>query len=1559
MAQWNPSAPTLIGNEYLPTRVPTQAITSLATTVPGQQIPSTVAESVSALAISLGGVQGVGQIVADVYAAGTVPTAPGRASRLYYPTADVSRTGWTSFAGATTNLYTHVDENPDAANFGDGIREPSGSTNAAVQFQAGSGAFPASRRVLAVNIILQAIGGDIAVGFVNGGTAYEQRTGYNGVTGSNGFRRRVLSWGELCPWTGLPWTRADIVGLSTGATTVRVRRADNSGGFLIPQVAALAVHVIDYPEDRVAFGIGTIIPGDNQDLDLTTYTPTAGGAATAGWAKAAGTTYTVVVRAARSSSTLIATGIRQTWGTGPNITRLPAGVPAAVAVTLNSDGSPSTSSARSVSRALGLGLLVGSATSVDSQPWVRIMEPDLRTGTNRQQFTPSVSGNYGVVRALVKVPPGGSLGRLRIRIRRASDNTIMGGEVQITREEALAGTDMGDGWFLAQAQLGTPAALVGGTAYRIEFTVVGPDRWTVALLGARPGLTDQFEPANSSAFWFSDSSYLAQVSLLPAPLGGAVDVASLDVPVTAPHAPDLTPCASDGLGVPVAVVSWPSTTLGADFLAYEVERSDDRDPEWRTVARYTSPTVTEFYDHEVRLGGVSTRFRVRQVRTDGIGSDWVTSAETAFSSPAGCAGGMVWSSNLAPVRTVLAPDLSSDRPRRSYSFLEADDLTLQAIYGRDGMVAFRSLERRGVTFDREITVDALIGSTGRPRGETVFDTLRALVSARDLPYVCVRDDYGDRWLASTNVTDAVAGPPPGDHHVANVTVTELTEEPAVVTAWNGVVGAPWVARSGTWGIDRAAGSLRLVEAESTGPNIVAMPTPFADRGAATARFVPGASGDPRHAKIGLAVKVVDDQNYIAVVSNPAFSAMEFVKVVGGTRSPLVTNWLGGGNDGVEIRWIGRSSTPGGLLVVVLENGTVRGTAAIADPVFDGAGDCGLIVESATAGAVTRFEDFEAFDPLESPGGSWTTPAGVWRAEGSLLRCLANDITTPGRNFALLDAGTGDAQIRYRVHTAANDIVLIARWQDAENYLYVQCFADFGGWTIGKRVAGVNTTIQNVPLVPVVGSVVLQVWGNRLRFRTPGSWQTTVEIPADAAFLAGQTRHGISAAGNRSAGRYAGRVDLVQIDRAVHLGVSGSALSRSGVRSGGAVDIVRDLPTAPLGLGAGDLFVGVWGINDAINGTGQPQARAWTEANRSILSRVFRETNVVDTDPSITYSPTWVTVADTTQSSGAGWRRSTNVGDALSFPVAVGSNRGPLALSFAGSNSVVGVGGTADIKVDGVTVATVDTRLWGTGDAQVTPVTARVVVPAGNRTIRVEVTSGRIAFDGWGWERHPADPANPAVVLANTAVLSLSPDIVVDRWGPSMAGNSGADWPVNAWVGREVTIYKGTGAGQSRIVTANSTTDVSTDTPWTTVPDQTSWIIVKHPSFWGWITRDTVAFYNAALEAVVNEFGRHRVGVADMNRTLDENPALFEGTIGGLHPDEDGHRLVGRAIAEAIPGGIRRVSRLVVAGHSYSVASGTAQGSGLDDVARRMILSPIAADGFDRPEAPRYRDNFDR
>ena len=116
-----------------------------------------------------------------------------------------------------------------------------------------------------------------------------------------------------------------------------------------------------------------------------------------------------------------------------------------------------------------------------------------------------------------------------------------------------------------------------------------------------------------------------------------------------------------------------------------------------------------------------------------------------------------------------------ESPVESFDFPEASAVQFTTQHDRDYQVAFHGSERGGETFTRRLLLAN--AAIALPRLANVR-SLRDMAWA-DLPYVCVRDDIGDRWLAAVIV--------PHDDvrrnrrlYNAEITVVEVTATPSPV-----------------------------------------------------------------------------------------------------------------------------------------------------------------------------------------------------------------------------------------------------------------------------------------------------------------------------------------------------------------------------------------------------------------------------------------------------------------------------------------------------------------------------------------------------------------------------------------------------------------------------------------------------------------------------------------------------------------------------------------------------------------------------------------------------------
>lgn len=215
--------------------------------------------------------------------------------------------------------------------------------------------------------------------------------------------------------------------------------------------------------------------------------------------------------------------------------------------------------------------------------------------------------------------------------------------------------------------------------------------------------------------------------------------------------PDSTPTA-----VTYNLLSWANMGItGSGFSYYEVQRNDAFDPAWQTIARIPNQAVTFFRDFEARVGVISS-YRIRVANVLQFFGPWSASVAGTIAAPGVsgtdvASGALIFTSNTAQsgVYTLAYVEaLGTGAPTETVSFPESGRLKLQWMYGHDDQSAFHPTERGGEQFTRTLLVqNAAVTGPVIQRG---FNAIRDMAWAQ-LPYVCVRNDQGDRWYANVSV----------------------------------------------------------------------------------------------------------------------------------------------------------------------------------------------------------------------------------------------------------------------------------------------------------------------------------------------------------------------------------------------------------------------------------------------------------------------------------------------------------------------------------------------------------------------------------------------------------------------------------------------------------------------------------------------------------------------------------------------------------------------------------------------------------------------------------------
>ena len=239
-------------------------------------------------------------------------------------------------------------------------------------------------------------------------------------------------------------------------------------------------------------------------------------------------------------------------------------------------------------------------------------------------------------------------------------------------------------------------------------------------------------------------------------------------------------------GVGFNVFSWSNPGItGSGFAYYEIQRSDAYDGTWQTIAKLPTQATTSFRDYEARVG-VSSAYRIRVGNVMSFVGAWSVPVSGTVVAP-GITGTNVGSgvliftsnANQAGVYTLAYTEALGSSPVESVTFPEASRTKLQWMYGKNDQTAFHPIERGGETFSRALLVQNASVALTSPTVQRGMQSLRDMAWA-SLPYVCVRNEIGDRWYANVQVSGG-SFQRSRAIQLAQVVITEVTDTPAVVT----------------------------------------------------------------------------------------------------------------------------------------------------------------------------------------------------------------------------------------------------------------------------------------------------------------------------------------------------------------------------------------------------------------------------------------------------------------------------------------------------------------------------------------------------------------------------------------------------------------------------------------------------------------------------------------------------------------------------------------------------------------------------------------------------------
>jgi hypothetical protein len=339
--------------------------------------------------------------------------------------------------------------------------------------------------------------------------------------------------------------------------------------------------------------------------------------------------------------------------------------------------------------------------------------------------------------------------------------------------------------------LGATAPAVSGVPGNWLNLVPSPNQLSVATYGqpsagstVNMGWLPQYAPPVSAA---SDDATSDAVLLF------AQDMPTVTGFSVASRTQTLTGIGLDCLDTPEFVpdgigynwISWTPTSSGipvSGFGSYELQRMDTL-TDWQTIMTASSPATSGFADFEARIG-ISTSYRMRSVDVYDFPGPWSSTVTTITPSPGVSGTSITSDSQLLAFTTNARQDGGSNLAYclgwegevvEDFNFPEASGQAYQTMYNRDFVVAFRPLERGGTNFTRTLLIQAAAIS---PPTLEDFTSIRDM-AWDDVPYICVRDEEGNRWFANVSV-------PAGkvvhfrSLYLASIAIVQVTETAAPV-----------------------------------------------------------------------------------------------------------------------------------------------------------------------------------------------------------------------------------------------------------------------------------------------------------------------------------------------------------------------------------------------------------------------------------------------------------------------------------------------------------------------------------------------------------------------------------------------------------------------------------------------------------------------------------------------------------------------------------------------------------------------------------------------------------
>lgn len=811
MVTTNPSAPEVLGHEWFATHDQKSRVWAGA---PGRmmRIPSTVTETISRLHLSAS---------VDPLSRASVPTVvdiieegsefmPLQKLAMLATSTDRTNEGWISSTGATTNLWSYIDDDttrwPNPGNTAQ--TQWIYTTTAATTYVAGvdttlfsSGAAQNGRiywvgvqAILAANTGYRKLGVRLKIAgnlYEPAGGAARDVHGYGAIY--------YYFWGEINPATSKPWLPADIAKFGTDSTYgIKINSGDVATADQYPQINALSLNVA-YAETENRKAVCTWRRpndiGTERLINIATDSLLSVPAGATSWAKGNSKRYLFYWRQSVSPSQYGPTVADDVRWNGAYQELGPSGIPADIAYPYYTNGTappPSTTLASDAitydqygrpqepwdgeSRAAyAISIVRSDSThSVDGQPY-RMDLADLvlfnsSSQTTGQLMTPGSTTAYAGIRMPI-VPSFVYDDALTVRIYpAAAGSAALTGSLVVSQTEFRASVTPGPGSlrYLTGA-FSSAITLTSGTQYLVKLTsstATGDDAWVAYAPDCSLAPTLSFGSTSNCAVIAGTTNMNRDmcINLIRAPNPAtSVVAATTNLSVSTPT--------GGSSSVQHVRVTWvaPVSALGVSFKRYELERQLTGELLWTRVANVNNSATLGFTDHLVPRETACT-YRVRCVALDGRVSTWATSNSVTPVSIDDCS--LVLTSNHSPSLEVV---MNLDR-EVGYDFLSTSRDEVVSLYGSDNQVVFMESEDRGVGWKVGIEVSFGVQPPALRAGQRIFDQILAITRSSDIPFVAAMDFQGTRILGHVTPENASQRQPGNWYHAdLNIIPTHTTE----------------------------------------------------------------------------------------------------------------------------------------------------------------------------------------------------------------------------------------------------------------------------------------------------------------------------------------------------------------------------------------------------------------------------------------------------------------------------------------------------------------------------------------------------------------------------------------------------------------------------------------------------------------------------------------------------------------------------------------------------------------------------------------------------------------